>query len=183
MFYNDLGINAPPSSGFGFGLEASFWLGDKFSLGLDLSLIGFGEKNSTETVFVPVNVKSSAAAAPIMIAGKYFFSEGKLRPYIGLGVGVIIVSRKLVFSNAFLGTSETEWDQSGFVLAPKAGMQYELTNRMSLHANLQYNLAINEVSGSKELDVDGEKTTVWDAEFDPTTFLGINIGLVFTLAD
>ncbi len=86
---------------------------------------------------------------PITGLFEYSFSENAFSPYAGVDVGF--------YRNGFSGDGET-FATSALGLAPVAGFNYELSDKLSLNTNLKYHYILTE----------GESTGV----------IGVNAGVV-----
>lgn len=182
--FNDAGDSQSTTPGMAFGgsLEANLWLADQFSLGLELGFLSFGSNDREVVMFnIPFTYKNPATAIPISVKGTYYFMNDELKPYVGMGVGYLIMNRTWDVSNAFFGNIKMEWPQNGLFISPRAGVQYELSRELSLNFSVVYNMAFNGVDGSIDVKVDGQDETWTEIKIDPTNFLGINLGVVYLL--
>ena len=172
-----------PGFGLGGGIEANYWFNDAFSAGLEVGFISFGEN---EIDIDGEMIKSSGQIIPIIAKAEYHFLDDAFRPFVGVGVGYGMVSRE--FSQDFFGTTLTaSWSQNGLIISPRAGVLYQVSDMIAINLSLQYNLLMNSVDGDLELtleaDGDSETDTLPDMKVDATNYLGINVGVLFTLFD
>ena len=172
-----------PGFGIGGGIEANYWFTDAFSAGLEVGFISFGEN---EIDIDGEMIKSSGQVIPIIAKAEYHFLDDAFRPFVGVGVGYGMVSRE--FSQDFFGTTLTgSWSQNGLIISPRAGVLYQVSDMIAINLSLQYNLLMNSVDGDLELtleaDGDSETETIPDMKVDATNYLGINVGVLFTLFD
>ena len=170
-----------PGLGLGGGIEANYWFNDNISAGLEVGFISFGEEEVREDGQVAM---SSGQVIPIILKGEYHFLEGAFRPFAGIGVGYGIMSRSME-QNVFGSTLKATWDQNGLIISPRVGALYQVSDMLAINLSHQYNLMMNEVDGdwdpTIEYDGPGEIEFDQDAQFDVTNYLGVNIGVLFTL--
>jgi outer membrane protein W len=172
----------PPGLGLGGGIEANYWFNDAFSAGLEVGFISFGENEINDE---ELRLNSKGQAIPIIVKGEYHFLEDAIRPFIGLGVGYGIVSREINIPD-FLD-AKISWNQNGLIVSPRAGLLFQVSDIIALNLNVQYNIMANSVDGDLETTVemlgDSMTETNTDMKVDATNYLGINIGVLFTLFD
>ncbi len=132
---------------WGGGVTGRYFIVPKFAVGLNGRYFARSESGLTINLI------------PITGQAEFFFTEGKVRPYVGAETGVYIVKAK-VSAGGFNGSSS----ESFFGAAPKAGIQFMFTDKIGLDLNAGYHLIF-----PKE---DGDET-------DKTLILGA--GLVFNL--
>jgi len=179
----------PPGFGLGGGIEANYWFGEALSVGLEVGYLGFAEKENTNS---EGRIYAKSTALPILLKADYHFLDGNIRPYAGLGVGYVLIEREFRFPE--LGPEKTtansddfimSWKQNGMMLSPRAGVLFGLSDLITLNFNIQYNMVFNKVDGDLEVNIQhfGETytETLKDIEADPTNYLGINLGILFTL--
>ncbi len=156
--------------GIGGGIEGNYFIQDKFSVGIEAGYLAFAAKDV-------LGIDNSATMIPVLAKATYFFMEDEFMPYASLGVGFYAVTTKI--EGELLGVSfDSETDLGGFGISPRVGAQYEVGDGFWINANVQYNLLFN--GETTESTVGG--VTV-ETETDPTNYLGINVGVIFTLAD
>lgn len=93
---------------------------------------------------------------PITANFTYYFMTETLKPYAGIDLGLYTAS-----SDADGAESESD-----FGFAPVVGMEYAFTDALALNVNLKYNYIMSK---------DDDKGT------EDTSFLGINVGIVYSL--
>lgn len=177
----------PPGLGLGGGIEANYWFNDAFSAGLEVGFISFGENEIDDEGLI---FHTSGQFIPIIVKGDYHFLDDAFRPFVGLGIGYGVVSREWTIKEEdFLldGDFTSSWNQSGVIISPRAGALYQVSDIIAINLSIQYNLMMNEVDGDLEItsdylgDSDTETTPDW--KIDATNYLGINVGVLFTLLD
>ena len=147
------------STAFGGGIEGNYFVMDNLSVGLEIGFNSFGQKD--ESGF-------SVSATPIVVKGEYYFLDGDLRPFAGLGLGYYLV--KMKFDGFPPLIPESDESVNGFGISPRVGATYQVSDMVALVLNLNYNILM----GQK---VDGESVD------DATNWMGIGIGARFTIAD
>ncbi len=178
---NDLSLPLAPGAGTGVNLDVNYWFNDAMSVGIEAGFIGFADNN--------VNLdgepaKTAISAIPFSAKFQYYFLENAFRPYVGLGVGYQIVNREITqeFGNL---TYEISWNQNGILISPRVGALYQLSDLIAINLNVQYNVLMNSVDGDLEVTTDAfgqkETETFEDIKGDATNYLGINVGVVFSL--
>jgi outer membrane protein W len=93
---------------------------------------------------------------PIAPSFTYYFATEGFKPYVGTDLGFYMCKSK----NDITGYDESA-TKLGF--APTVGFEYELSDKMGLDVNAKYNYITTEGSA--------------------TTYIGINVGLVFGLGE
>lgn len=177
-----LTMNSAPGMGIGGGIDFNYWLNDNIAVGLEAGYLSFSEGEETNA---GITSKRSFTGIPVMVKGTYYFGEEGFRPYAGLGLGYMATTQKSVTTiDGFPELeSESEWDQNGLLISPRAGFLYYFSDAIALNFNLQYNLVMNEVDGDLDVTSDDETVTVPNSKVDATNFLGINIGVIFSLSE
>jgi hypothetical protein len=96
-----------------------------------------------------------------------------------------MMSREFTFD--FFGEAKASWDQNGLIISPRAGMLYLVSDLIAINLSIQYNLMMNSVDGDLEMTVEmggmSETDISEDMMVDATNYLGINLGVMFTLFD
>jgi len=145
--YSSLEEGAKFSDGlWGGGATGRYFITPKFAVGLNARYFTRSESGVSVSII------------PITAQGEFFFTEGKVRPYLGVEAGIYIARAKI----SFAGVSESDSD-SRIGVAPKAGIQFMFTEKIGIDINAGYHLIIPK---------DGE-------EVGKTLVLGA--GLVFNL--
>lgn len=125
------------SDGFwGGGITARYFVSPKFAVGLNGRY--FTRSESSQGLSVSINV------IPVTGQAEFFFTEGKVRPYVGAEAGVHVAIAKI----SVLGESESDSD-SNLAVAPKAGIQFMFTDKIGLDLNAGYHLVFPKDSGGE----------------------------------
>jgi outer membrane protein W len=173
-----------PGFGIGGGIEANFWFNDAINIGLEAGFISFGEQANALAIFPGAAFNSTATGIPIIVKSQYYFLDDAIRPFAGIGVGYLITSRSAELN---LTGDKINWDQNGLLISPRAGVMYQLTEALAVNLCVQYNLVMNSIDGELELTYDyadgTSETENIPSKMDATNYLGINIGVVYTLFD
>lgn len=131
----NLGLVKPEGKIFFFGGELSghFSITDNFRVGLSAGY----HKNipswmaDKETGVVQ---KVWSTAKPFTLSGEYFFLKKKVRPYVGLRAGVLVLGNR--YSNYRMNRFYT-------YVSPVLGLEYKLTRKMSASLTLKYGVALS----------------------------------------
>ena len=188
---NDNGITtdvmAPFGTGIGAGIDFNYWFGDHFAVGLEAGYVSYAEKTNDQSItfIIPVSVTTNTkgTSIPVMVKASYYFLDGPLRPYAGVGIGYALYQMESTVSGQFIEESTLKYDQNGLLVSPRAGVLFQLGETVALNFNVQYNLVQNAVDGDMEVEVDGQVENWTDTKIDATNNIGINLGVIFTLAD
>lgn len=147
--------------GLGGGIDFDYYLTDMFAIGIEAGYVSFSSDfDDVATTMIPIMAKAT-----------YFFGEDEIRPYLGLGLGYYLAD--LTFDGESL-----EIYEGGLGFSPRAGLQYSLTDALSLNFNVQYNMVLNEVNES--VTANGATVTT---EAPATNYLGFNLGLNYDFLD
>ncbi|GHU79766.1 hypothetical protein FACS1894145_4630 [Bacteroidia bacterium] len=132
---------------FGGGISGEYIATPNIGLGLNACYYTYGVEEEEITV--------NNYIMPVTLTGKYYFLTKSIQPYGGVDVGLYTMG----INAKFQGGSESD-SKSYFGLAPVVGLQFKLSNTLSLDVNAKYNLIFSE----------GEYAKI----------LGFNVGLVYT---
>jgi hypothetical protein len=106
-----------------------------------------------------------------MAKATVFLGRGVVKPYFELGAGYSIYSQT----------------QSVTLISPRLGLKNDFTDQLSMKINVQYNQMFNKIDGDKTVDVtiDGEtmEQTVPGLYANNVGYLGVNVGVTYTLFD
>lgn len=115
----ELGENG--SFGFNYFLEGNYYVMDQLAVGIELnfSILGYGNEES----FIGI---SAYGASEYLVKGTYFFTDGTVRPYGGLGLGLAKISTPEFTVTDGTGTSQTlEGDSKiNFAISPRVGVMF-----------------------------------------------------------
>jgi hypothetical protein len=110
-------------TGFGGSLRYEHPVGDNLGLMLTVGYLTYGTKE--EDFGFGISYKYTNSMIPIMVGGKYYFSEQQDGFYANLQLGLTMLNTKAEFE--FLGVSESETNStSAFTWSP--GIGYALEN-------------------------------------------------------
>ena len=153
-----IGVQFPTGSfgdiaktGFGFTVVGKYHLKENMAVGLNIGYYGFGVKDVGVSGY-----KATASMMPITALFEYQFGTGSVKPYVGADLGLYRFGVKETYQGESFSSAKTY-----FGLAPTGGILYGLSDKLSLCANLKYNVVFSE----------GEDTA----------WLGINVGLIFKI--
>lgn len=143
-------------TGVGGQISADYFLTDNISGGIEVGYLTF---SGEEFDFGGVTLElPSANLTVIQLTGQYHLMPGEMLDfYGGLGLGITIAG-----SDADGAESETE-----FGVSPRLGAIYNINDMIGIDLNIGYNILFDE-------DEDAGQT------FN-TSYLGINIGVVYSL--
>jgi opacity protein-like surface antigen len=108
--------------GWGLGLSTQHYFSEKFSLGLAVHYTRFAEKNGVSYRFLPLNM-----------VFRYDLSSQKLKPYLGLGIGLFTLIRQENFPEGKLNSNQTSVG-----LLPMGGLSYPLAKHWDLDFTISY---------------------------------------------
>jgi opacity protein-like surface antigen len=109
------------------------------------------------------------ASAALMVNGRYHFeSEGALRPFVGLGLGVI----EEIDIDLELGGAENSYSDSGFGIQAMLGLDYQFADSWSLSGELRYFRAFDFEGTGEGLSAGGTARADYD-------HLGLLLGLTY----
>ena len=132
------GLMIPTAEGaklsYGGGISGEYLVSEK--IGIDLGLGYYVNSELSDLSLIPVSLG----------AKYYFIPEGSINPYAGVGLG---------YYTAKFGSYST----SDFGIAPVVGLQFGLSDALSLDVNAKYHLIFTE----------GESTSN----------IGFNVGIVY----
>lgn len=148
--------------GIGGGISYDYYFNDKFDLGLEAEFLAF-----------PVDaagIDGSFGLIPVLVTGGYHTDYGNEIDFYGeLGVGV------------FLGTNPLDDDiTTNFGISPRIGLAFELGNRLFFDASIRYGLVFDAQDAET---VTSNGFTVSTAAVGNTGYLGLNLGILYTLTE
>ncbi len=140
--------------GIGGGLTYDYYFNDNFNLGIEGEFLNF----AYDSEFLD---GESFNLVPILLTGAYHTDFGnELDFYGGLGAGIFLKSSSVEGSES----------ESDFGISPRIGVAYELGDRLFLDVSVRYGLIFDAT------DEGGVST-------DNTSFLGANIGILYTIME
>ncbi len=152
--------------GVGGGISYDYYFNDKFDLGLEAEFLAF-----------PVDaagIDGSFGLIPILVTGGYHTDYGNEIDFYGeLGAG------------AFLGTNPLDDEIStNFGISPRIGIAIELGNRLFFDASIRYGLVFDAQEATTEtITSNGFTFTTETAATGNTSYLGLNLGILYTLTE
>lgn len=131
-------------TGFGINAVGKYFLSDQMAVGLN---VGYGTFSTELDDLKFFNI-------PVTGLFEYHFGkpESTVIPYLGGDLGLYSLGSK------YDGESDSEMY---FGFAPAVGINYPLSDLLSLNANLKYHVVLS--------------------EGDATTYMGLNVGLIYTI--
>lgn len=136
--------DGPKTSSFNITPSLSYFIIDNLSLGLD-----FDYKTSTTKQhgiifystaingYSRVEAKSTATSLAVIPNATYFFSKGKVRPFIEAGIGYANIKQKSETSDS-VQYLKSDSNNNGYVWAAGGGLAYFITNTVSFDLGLAY---------------------------------------------
>ncbi len=182
-YFEDEDFTIPPSFGIGGSVEANYWFNDAVSAGLEVGFISFADK---ENYFEEEILNSKMTTIPIIAKAEYHLSEDAIRPFVGIGVGYGIVSRQFTGSLILDKDYKVIWNQNGIIISPRVGFLSQATDALAVNLSIQYNLMMNSFVDNVELTTEfmGQvETNIASISLGATHYLGINLGVSYTLFD
>lgn len=115
----------------GAGISSKYFVSDDLRVGINA---GFYQAPSFE-ISSPdpqQNRIVSSRIIPVSITTEYLFLKNRFRPYLGAHVGLLQLNNSV---------DKMLFPQSCLNLAPVLGVEYQITQRLGINANVKYNLA------------------------------------------
>lgn len=147
--------------GFGGGLSFDYYFNDFVNIGLEL-----------EHLYLPIEDSDGEAfgITPILLTGAYHTDFGDAFDfYGGLGVGAFIAS----------STIEGTESATNFGFSPRVGVAFEIADELFLDLSLRYSLILD--GEAEQTQNIGGQTVVTQPETSNTSYLGFNVGLLYTI--
>jgi hypothetical protein len=144
--------------GFGGGVVGKYLLNEKIALGLNIGYYSFAGKDLGLGI-----TGEKLSIMPITALFNFYFASEGFKPYVGADLGFYSVKYKtptidLGGFGTIEGSSET-LTKIGF--APTVGFEASLSEKVGLDVNAKYHYI--------------------STEGDATSYIGINVGLIFAL--
>ncbi len=137
------------STGFSAHAMIGYMVAKSILLNLSVGYISFSEKESIQ------GVDNSYSWIPIMLSANYLFNPGKkLTPFIGLAMGLYLISYSFNYSDTFGGQTITvKGDDSSteFGIAPRVGVLYTVSAAVLLTLMVDYNLIFTSGSSTSAM--------------------------------
>ncbi len=133
------------AAGLGLGGELTFEYLLSNNLGLN-AVIGYYDFGSKEDLG-PGN-DFSFSALPILIGGRYIFSTGGFRPYLGAQLGLYMLSSEVTIDDNTFDESETK-----FGFAPLAGLRFHFPPNLDMDLGFKYNVISTDETSTQFLNV------------------------------
>ncbi|MFK7751416.1 MAG: outer membrane protein [Sedimentitalea sp.] len=158
---------APANASFDSGTAFGGAVGYDYANSPFRAELEFTYRSGDATLPVAVGTGGDFASTTLMLNGYYMFdTASKLTPYLGLGIGY---ATEIDFDIDGGGSAGEYSDRGSIAYQAMLGVEYEVSNRVSLFAETRYFSA-----GSNDLA--GPGGTVLRADYDS---LDINAGVVF----
>ena len=149
-FTSDIPTSNDASIGGGIYIEPRYAVNDRLTIGLRIEGVYLNFGNVTLD-YTSVNVKTTTIS-PILLTGDYYFSVEKVRPFIGVGLGMFKRTIHSVEVSVLQGIN----------IGPKTQTRFGFTPRIGLNAGHARIAAIYNLTGT-----------------DVGDFLGIQFGFEF----
>jgi len=119
-FTCDIPTGSDATMGGGIYIEPRYAVNDRLTIGLRIegAYLNFG---NVTIDYTSVNVKTTTIS-PILLTGDYYFSVEKVRPFIGVGLGMFKRTSRSVLVSALQGIEIGPKTQTKFGFAPKIGL-------------------------------------------------------------
>jgi len=124
----------------GWGIDILHGVNNKLQVGLGVGFQDFYQKNDRQVYHtadgqdISAVMTHSIQTVPILAKARYLFSDGNIKPYVGLGAGA-----NLVMFRELLGEfGETE-SYFKFALKPEIGVQIPIVKGAGLNIGAAYN--------------------------------------------
>ncbi len=175
-------FNSISSTGFGFGLEATYAINDHVRIGANIDRYSFNldvrpfniDLGSLGSIFKGIG-DINFNLTPITATAQYIFPGNVVLPYVGVEAGAYIVSASI----GVAGIAGIDVNKTYFGLAPTLGLIYPVSDRLDIYANAKYQtLFINE-----GLNVDIPFTNERIGLPDHVSFIPITIGVSFKFSN
>ena len=129
-------------TGFGANVGGKYMLNEKMAVGLNIGYFMMGEKVDGMKISI----------IPVSGSFTYYFGDGGLKPYASAELGYYTAKTKI-------DALDVDDSESDFGFAPVLGVEYALSDKLTLDANAKYHYI--------------------NTEDEATKAFGINVGLVF----
>ncbi|MCL3780092.1 porin family protein [Prolixibacteraceae bacterium JC049] len=122
-------------SGFGIGAEASYYLTDQFSVGIEANFNSIKKyKKIKDTQFQPRSFS-------MLFKPRFFILKDKIvRPYVEAGIGFTRMKLDVKNNSDIQGLPKSDMNKTKFVFAPGAGVRVAISELVDINAGLRYNV-------------------------------------------
>jgi outer membrane protein X len=127
----DIPVSDDASFGGGAYIEPRYNVNDKLTIGLRLEGVYLSSGNVTVD-FTSVDIKSTSVMV-IHITGDYYFSTEKVRPFIGVGLGMYKKTIRSVSVSASQGVDIGPKAKTNFGFAPRFGLNIGRTRLAAIY--------------------------------------------------
>lgn len=130
---------------------------------------------------ITVDVDAPLSIIPLMIGGRYYFSQSDFKPYAGalLGVHILSISAQSVIMGYQKFDIQKEATETKMAWGVGIGFLYKIGNK--LHLNVDAKLNGNSMETTQSRSYDSGNSYVEESSSSTTTFITITAGLQFEL--
>ena len=170
--FNNNNIVGTAKTGYGGTLFGRYHINDNLAVGANITYLSF----TSQAMSIPgfPDITGLFSTMSYSAAVEYYFMTEDIKPYAGIELGFLTNSGSFT-QPAFGGSPAQTADVSsnGLAFAPVVGLRYKLVDNLDVLLNIKYMMAFNEHK------FDANKNN--DMGMPATTFLGINIGVQYTI--
>lgn len=136
--YGRITEEGPKTTSFNISPSVSYFVIDNLAIGLEFDYRTSTTKQQREYYsdygYDLIDLKTTQTTVSVLPTATYYFSKGKLRPYIEAGIGFANTKLKEEASNY----GEYESNSDGLVWGAGGGLAYFITNSVSFDFGLGY---------------------------------------------
>ncbi len=134
----DLGDFITKDNWRGFQFEYQYYMNDNATVGFLTGYHGFYEKRARDVYDYEGGSVSAVTwryfeNIPIMATGKYYFANGRVRPYVGGGAGFSIATQELQVADLL-----NSKNRFSFTVLGEAGLLFAINDNWGILANGKY---------------------------------------------
>ena len=178
--------------GWGGFASLNFNLSDNFQLSLTSGYSQFQFNNDRYNqllndffnffgISTYVNITSSLRIIPVMLGGKYFFTNTPFRPYAeaDLGIDVVSVDGATIIIDSQSINAATGESKIYSAWSAGAGFMYQISKSVNLDVNAKFNG--NNLSAGTNFSTSIGSSTSSESSNSSVTFWSVNAGFLFEL--
>ncbi|MCX6272262.1 MAG: outer membrane beta-barrel protein [Bacteroidetes bacterium] len=181
-------------TGIGFNLNGDYFVTPQLSIGAAVGYSSFKYDKKITLIdtavidFFTLNLTGKLKLIPFQLKFNYYFTDGPVKPYAGLALGLSVNNLKYEFSeltyfdNPVTGdldsvnlTTRVTDKNTSLAIAPAFGVLFNISDNLALNICAKYEMFFM-TDQQKYLLVD-KKSNIME------TYLGLNFGLVYTFGN